>query len=171
MYKNGTVCRIIGIIKQSFGGGEEKEYYVLDTLCENSSRIYLPTDSDIKLRHVLTPEEIRNTLNEAAEEIKNADGDVSESPLWRDNQKERALYFASITESGDRVMILRMISLLVHYREKLTGSKKKLCAADERCLATAMKLINEEFSFVLGIPRDDVTGYITGRLKQHTDKM
>nr|MBQ4320344.1 hypothetical protein [Clostridia bacterium] len=173
MYKNGTICRISDITRQSFGGSEEREYYVLDTVSENSSRIYLPVepvDSGIKLRHVLSREEIDSTILEAAAEIVKADGDVTASPLWRDSSKERALYFASVTESGDRVMILRLISLLMHRRDSIAKSKKKLCAADERCLASAVKLINEEFSFVLGIPRDDVAGYILNRMKQLTNE-
>ena len=164
MYKNGTICRVSDICDMDFGG-ENRTYYVLDTVGQNSSRIYLPVDSPVVLRHVLGRDEIYGALDEAAREIAAIDeGKSSESPLWRSDPKERAAAFTSIISGGDRVMILRMISLLAHNRESLAKLRKKLYASDERAYQQGVKLIGEEFSFVLGIPKEDIAEFITSKL-------
>jgi len=163
MYKNGAVCRICDISKQSFGGSPEREYYKLETVGDNSSVIYVPLDSDIPMRRIMSRDEIMKTLDEAAREISTIDAGA-ESPLWRESPKERSAEFSEILESGDRVRILRMISLLAHHREKLEKNRKKLYASDERCFNTGVRLIGEEFAFVLGISKDNVTEFITKRL-------
>ena len=163
MYKNGSVCRICDISKLSFGGTPEREYYKLETIGENSSVIYVPLDSDIPMRRIMNRDEIMQTLDEAAREIATIDAGA-ESPLWRESPKERSIEFNAIIDSGDRVRILRMLSLLAHHREKLEKTRKKLYAADERCFNAGVRLIGEEFAFVLGISKDDVTQFITKRL-------
>ncbi len=111
----------------------------------------------------MSRDEIMKTIDEAANEIATIDSGVK-SPLWHDNAKERCAEFNAILESGDRVKILRMLSLLAHHRERLAESKKKMYASDERCFNAGVRLIGEEFSFVLGISKDDTAGFIIKRL-------
>ena len=163
MYKNGTVCRIADISMKSFGGAPERMYYKLETQGDNPSTIYVPTDSEIQLHRIMSRDEIMKTIDEAAKEIATIDNGAK-SPLWHDNAKDRCAEFNAILESGDRVKILRMLSLLAHHREKLAEAKKKMYAANERCFNAGVRLIGEEFSFVLGISKDDTAGFIIKRL-------
>ena len=43
---------------------------------------------------------------------------------------------------------------------------KKLHVADERMLQEAEKMICDEFSYVLGIPKEEVPSYITNSMKE-----
>ncbi|MFR4798188.1 MAG: hypothetical protein ACLT9U_05060 [Lentihominibacter sp.] len=45
-------------------------------------------------------------------------------------------------------------------KRELLPLGKKLPTTDENTLKSAEKLVEEEFSFVLDIPKDDVSGYI-----------
>ena len=45
-------------------------------------------------------------------------------------------------------------------------NKKKMYAADAKVLASAEKIIKEEFAFTLGIDREQVIPYIIDQLRQ-----
>ena len=56
--------------------------------------------------------------------------------------------------------------MLIEHREKVVARGKKLHVADERMLQEAEKMICDEFSYVLGIPKEEVPSYITNSMKE-----
>lgn len=86
MYGNLGVCRIADICPKKFDG-KEILYYVLKPLSDEGSTIYYPVDSNrIKLRRLLSKEEIYDLIKAMPE----ADMD------WIDNDQLRQERFTAV---------------------------------------------------------------------------
>lgn len=156
-YRQNGICRINRIVKHSFADMGEREYYELSPVYDTKTVIFVPLDSEplkAGMRHILSREEIDSIINESEHE----------ELVWIDDTKERAQAFGDILLGGDRAKILWVIKVLSLYKKELDESKRKFYASDARILASAEKAITEEFSFVLGINRDEVLGYILERI-------
>jgi len=79
---------------------------------------------------------------------------------WLEDGKTRSDLFEKILSDGDRKKILEMIKCIEEKKKELAEQAKKLRIADETALKTAEKIISEEFSFILGIPKENVGEYI-----------
>ena len=158
IYGTHGVCCISEITTMCFGP-ENKEYYVLSPLADPRSTIFVPLDSEIllsQMRPVLTKEEIDELLCSLEH------GSLS----WITNDSERKEFCQATLKSGDRLEILRMIDMLSIHREEMQDQKKHFHVTDERFLKEAEKLLHDEFSFVLGIPRAEVVSYIGEKVEK-----
>ena len=156
-YKQNGICEIKSITRQDFGIMGGREYYELVPVYENKTVIFVPTDSEkltAEMRHVLSKDEIDVIICRSD----------AEDHVWKTDAKERASEMEEILESGDRARILWVIKVLSLYKKQLEAVKKKMYASDERVLSTAQKIITEEFSFVLGIEKEQVVPYILEKL-------
>lgn len=156
-YRQNGICRIKGIVKQNFPAVGEAEYYELTPVYDEKTVIFVPLGSDqlrSQMRHILTKEEIEGVIT----------GVENDDNLWIDDTKERAHIFGDILQGGDRGKILLMIKELSLYKKKLENDKRKLYASDAKLLSSAEKIITEEFSFVLGIGREEVIPYILNKI-------
>ncbi len=175
LYRGYGICRICDISPFDFGNGST-DYYVLRSVYDESAVAYVPTDSELvgQMRHVLTKCEVNSVIDRVNDSETNTDdndttagiidADAAPSNHWIDDGKLRAAAFGRLIESNDRADILWVIIKLCDHRAELATQRKKLYATDEKVLATALRMIKEEFAFVLGIERDAVVPYITDRL-------
>lgn len=157
VYRGGGVYRIDDIRDESFCGLGKRKYYVISSVFDQSSVVYVPVDAkdiDKTLRRALTPSEIDGVIDEAG----------AGSLDWVEEVKGRAEYFDRLLVEGQCSDILRIFLTLRRHKEGLEGGRKRLYASDARILTAVEKIITDEFSFVLGIPRGDVLEYIGGRL-------
>ncbi|MBE6587506.1 MAG: hypothetical protein E7647_03725 [Ruminococcaceae bacterium] len=156
-YRQNGICRINKIVKQNFAGMGEREYFELSPVYDMKTVIFVPLDSEplkAGMRHILSKEEIDGIINEAEhEELE-----------WSNDTKDRAQKFGDILLEGDRAKILWVIKVLSIYKKELEEKKRKLYASDAKILSTAEKAITEEFSFVLGIKREEVLPYILEKI-------
>lgn len=158
VYKTHGICLIEDIREESFGKDKAKTYYILSPVYDANSKIYAPfdqPDNENSMKHILSKDEI-DTLIVSSDNY---------SDDWIDDAKERALNFENILSSGKRSKLLRLIKLLSLRRVEAMKNKKNLSVSDSRILATAEKIITEEFAFVLGIDKNDVIDYILSLLK------
>jgi len=158
-YRQNGICRINRMIKENFGGLGVKEYYELSPIYDTKTVIYVPVDSEdlvSGMRHVLTADEIDEIIERS---------EAEELP-WVNDTKERNNLYTQILQGGDRTKILLIIKTISIRKKELEEKKKKLYAGDAKLLLQAEKAIVEEFSFVLGIKRDDVIPYIIEKLEQ-----
>ena len=158
IYGTHGVCCISEIKTMSFGP-DNKEYYVLSPLAEPRSTIFVPLDSEVllsQMRPVLTREEIDELLGSLE----------PGSQSWITNDSERKEFCQTTLKSGDRLAILRMIDMLYIHQEEMRDQKKHFHVTDERFLREAEKLLHDEFSFVLGIPRGEVVSYIGEKVER-----
>lgn len=158
IYGSLGVCKIKDIAKMSLGG-ESKVYCVLIPVNDIRSVVYVPTDNDIlmsRIHPILSPDEVNIIICSAA----------PEKIEWINSDAERKQFCGETLKSGDRVRIMQMIAMLYERREVLRTQKKHFHITDERFLKEAIKLLHEEFAYVLGIDTDEVPGYIESRIKK-----
>ena len=158
VYGTHGVCCISEITTMQFGL-ENKEYYVLSPVSDPRSTIFVPVDNESllsQMRHVLTKEEIDDMLSAI----------VPGSQCWIASDSERKEYCQATLKSGDCRAILKMIDMLYIHQVEMREKKKHFHVTDERFLREAEKLLHDEFSFVLGIPRTDVISYIGEKVEQ-----
>lgn len=154
------ICVIEDIREESFGDlkGEVKKYYILRPLKESSSTLFVPVDNKNltdKIKRVLTENELELLL----EEVRSCEND------WIDNERERSAKCGEIVKSGDRVNILGMIKSFHDKKSELNENGKKLRMADDKLLNAAKKVVEEEFSYITGVDKDDISEYIMNRMK------
>lgn len=138
-------------------GKESSLYYVLCPISDGRSSVYVPCDNEelvARMRPLLTREEIDALLSGADEE----------RLQWIDDRNARSDLYRSVAADGDRRRLIRVICCLFRKKHERQEAGKRLSTMDESALQDCVRLIDEEFSLVLGIPRTDVMDYILERL-------
>lgn len=132
-------------------------YYVLSPVSDSRSSVYVPCGNAelmARMRPLLTREEIDRMLS-----------DVDTVRLaWIDDRNERAMLYRTITGSGDRKELVRLLACLMRKKQERIAIGKRLSAMDENFLQECVRLVQEEFSMVLGITVKEVGPYIQERL-------
>ena len=156
IYGMSGVCRITGTEKMKVGGAKA-EYYILKPVYRESATVYVPKENGqllAKMRRVLSAEEIDRVL-----------GTVSEEKVaWIEDPNERRETYAGILTGGDRCLIVRMLRTLYLRRQELRSVGKQLRSGDDQLLRDAERLLHDEFSLVLHIPKQDVPEYIRSKI-------
>ena len=138
-------------------GRETSLYYVLSPISDGRASVYVPCDNaDLvaRMRPLLTRAEIDALLSDADEERQ----------PWIEDRNERGALYRAAASDGDRRRLIRVICCLFRKKHERQEMGKRLSLMDESALQDCMRLIDEEFSMVLGIPRSEVMNYILERL-------
>ena len=148
------VMEIIEITDQTVGDVTRK-YYVMKEYSSNSpSLTYVPLDNEaltLQMKPLLTKDEIIEVVRKA----KNS------PPLeWIEDNRARSEAYKKILSTADRTLLLSMIDSVYKTGLRREEEGKKNYIADENSMRRAEKLINTEFSLVLGIPESDVPEFI-----------
>lgn len=155
-YSRNGIFLVEDLRKESFGG-TEKEYFILKSVYDKFSQVYVPADSAEllgKVKRILSAEEIDSIIDESE----------SLGLSWIEDGKERALAFEEILNDGDRAKILWVTKVLSLHKAEVEKERRKFYASDERLLNAAHKIILGEFAFSLGIKKDEVIPYIKKRI-------
>ena len=132
-------------------------YYVLTPVGDSRSSVYVPChnpDLLARMRPLLTREEIDALLS-----------DVDTVRLtWIDDRNERAMLYRAVTGGGDRKELVRLLACLMRKKQERIAIGKRLSSMDENFLQECVRLVQEEFSMVLGIAAREVGPYIQERL-------
>lgn len=154
VYGSCGVCRVVDVREETFGS-VTRTYYVLDPVYDKNSTIYCPVDQEkIKLRPLLTVEELHRLIREMPQA----------EDLWIDDDAARRGQFTDMLKSGDHAQMIRLIKTLYLHRCEKNEAGKRLHLADERVMHDAERLLYEEFAYVLGIQPDEVIAYICTEL-------
>lgn len=156
VYAGSEICRIDSKVSKCFDGVTEQVYFRLIPEESASSSYYISEEKlDSRVRPLLTGEEILAVIDEMPEIC----------AKWSDNKTERKEMFGKVLKSDDYRQILAVMKALYIERQKRsTQGCKGLISSDEKVLTAAEKLMNKEFSYVLGIPEKDVPVFIENRL-------
>lgn len=152
MYKSKKIYVIDRIEQKSFGD-EVLDYYVLIDENDENDIVYLPTNNQFALkniRHLLTKDEIINAIKKS----------FSVSHSWNVAYKERLEHYNEILKNNNIVEMLSEVRMLLKKKIELEKIKKNLSSIDLTFLKNSMQTVNDEFSYVLGIDKDDVESYI-----------
>ena len=151
IYKNNGLCRVEDIQPLTFDA-MKREYYILSP--QSGGTVYVPTEGELakKLQKAPTKQDVDDLI-----------AGVENTDLkWIENSKQRIATFDKLLASSDRTAILWIMKVL---SEQKDSEAKRLSSNEERILATAEKIIKEEFAFALNIPKDQVIAYILAQIQ------
>ncbi|MBO5129394.1 MAG: hypothetical protein J6B95_03495 [Oscillospiraceae bacterium] len=157
LYGVHGVCRVIGTEKQLVNR-KRTEYLVLEPLSRNESRFYLPTGNPTamaKLKAVLSAGELQALLS--SDEIR--------ENVWIADENQRKQTYRELISSGDRVMLLKMVTTLYVYREAQAAAGRKFHLCDDNFLRDAEKLLSSEIALVLDKTPEEARAYLQEQLK------
>jgi CarD family transcriptional regulator len=157
IYGGTGVCRVKEVTEKKMSGGEARMYYVLDPLFQDGT-IYTPVDTKTYMRPVMTAPE--------AERVIDAIPDLKAECYHDRNFNQLATRYEQVLGSHE---FLDIVGLALSIREKKVQAElqsKKLGQVDTKFMKRAESLINGELSVALGIPQEEVPGYIECRVQK-----
>ena len=147
LYATTGVCVVDSIEKKKIGK-LTKEYYVLKPVAQSSSTVFVPVDNEVltsKMRELITKQDIEKIL-----------GNTDVLDLWIDDEGVRREEFAKVVVCGERSRQFALARTLRKKQLGLSEKNKRLHIADERVFKEVLRIIVDEFSFVLGISPKEV---------------
>lgn len=152
------VCKIIDCTQQMIDR-KKRNFYVLEPLSQLGMRIYFPADNPAALEklHPLIEKEALHALLAS---------DTIRKNCWIADENLRKQRYKELISSGDRVSLLRMIHSLQEHKKTQLSQGRKFHLCDDNFLRDAMKLLDSEFSLVLGLQPEEVGPYITKELNK-----
>ena len=152
------VCRIKEITEKDFSGKTDS-YYVLESVYDSNSTVYIPVEL------VREKKNIRPAL-----EKEQVDGiiDVLEGsePLVTENDNQRRLLFRNILASGSIEDMGQMLKTVYLLKTAVRKRGRKMKVSDERIIRETEHSLFTEFAFSLGIRPEEIPGYISDRLSE-----
>lgn len=140
LYNPAGVCTIDDIREESIMD-EEMEYYILKPVYRSASTIYVPVengDLTAKMMPLLEEKDIQAIMKKSTSSV-----------TWIEDSKSRIADYMDILAKGQRMDTIQVIRLLLRHKEEVLQSNHKFYATDEKILNLALKLIGEEFGYVL----------------------
>ena len=156
LYGIHGVCRIAGL-EQRIIDRKRVEYFILEPVNQVEARFYVPTGNPAalsKLRKVLNREELDRLLCSAE----------ACQDCWIPDDNQRRNRYRELISSGDRAALLAMVGTLYRHKEEQAAAGRKFYLCDENFLRDAQKLLESEFSLVLGIEPAQVGPYVLQKL-------
>ncbi len=150
------VCRITGTELRSIGG-KKVEYFILEPVEQPDARFYVPTQNQAalsKLSRLLSAQELQEMLHSPR----------VRRNVWIKDENQRKQRYRELITGSDRAELLCMIRCLHQHRKEQLSAGRKFHLCDENFLRDAQKLLDSEFSVVLGIPVNSVSEYVQKEL-------
>lgn len=157
LYGIHGACRVIGTEKQMVNR-KRTEFLVLEPFSKAESRFYLPTANPTamaKLKEILSQDALEEMLN--SEEVR--------QNSWIVDESQRKLAYKEMLNSGDRLVLMKMVSFLYRYRESQFAAGKKFHQCDDNFLRDAEKVLSSEIALVMGKTLEEARTYIREILK------
>lgn len=151
------VCRITEITEKEFGGKTDK-YYVLKSVYDSKSTVYIPVEivrEKGKIRPALDEKQVNDII----------DGLEESQPLKTENDNQRRLIFKDILASGNVNDIGQILKTVYQLKTGIKQSGKKMKISDERIIRETEHSVFSEFAFSLGISPEEIPQYISERLQ------
>lgn len=165
IYRN-HVCLIVGIREKYF---EDKDYYELHAVLEGSLKFFIVV-SEVKppaVRPAMSKQEALNLIEELAalevidEAELNATGaGVSRSVAERQLKDE---YIRRVSQCSPRELAVVVKSTHERIRDRERTGKQPM-SVDKKFLSLAEKLLYDELSVSLDMPRDEIPDFIQERM-------
>ncbi|MDO5702679.1 MAG: CarD family transcriptional regulator [Lachnospiraceae bacterium] len=155
VHSRDGICAVIDIQEMSLAG-EPKNYYILEPVYEQGSKLYIPIEKEaLFLRAPVTEEEIITYIRNLP------DMDIA----WISDEKKRQAMIADARKTASSETLLGLVSVFYKKRSERHREGRKFHSSDEQFLKDIETRINREFAYVLGIEPDEVQGFIERQLK------
>lgn len=157
-YSCNGVCLVADIRTESAKGKDApKTFYILKPVADPGSTIFVPTTSETllaKMQRLPTQAEIDQLIRSTREE----------EFTWVEDRKVRAASFQATIKACDLRELLQLVGCIYRKKQELASRGKKLAASDDATLRRAEGIVQNELSFVLQVPDDQVGAYIREKL-------
>ena len=156
MYGTNGVCRVEGFTHSPFDTHDEREYYVLNPVHDQSNLvIYTPVENEnVVMRRLLSFEKARSFL----------DGIADISAITVENERSRRDVYREALKTADPVNYVRIVKAVRRRREEFSRTRRRLPDMDIDFEHSAYSCLLGELSEVLGISRDEVDEKISEML-------
>lgn len=156
IYGTNGVCRVKDICASPFDPSDERQYYVLMPLNDNSNLvIYTPVGNEsVVMRPLLSPDCARGLINSIPEL------DTIEVPI----EKRRRDVYRAAMQTADPVEYVKLIKTVRTRRAEFVRTRRRLPDLDNDFEHAAKNCLYGELSEVLGIRRDEVNTFIADTL-------
>ncbi len=156
VYGSTGVCRIVDIAPSTRPHVGNVPYYTLKPLYQDGL-IYAPVGSDkIYIRRVITREQ--------AERLIDTIPDVQAELFSSNNRQQLIDRYQSAFSAHDCAGLIELIKSIRHKKQYADSHHRRLGQLDLRYMKRAEELLYGELSVALGIPKEDVPGYIERRI-------
>jgi CarD family transcriptional regulator len=155
VYGATGVCRVENIVKEKDINGDEIDYYVLHSVCENGLTIMAPVSNpNVLIREIISKDEISALIATMPEQ----------ETVWITKYNERNNNFKAALKSGKCEEWVKLIKTIYMAKQGKYGEGKNLAKSDKDIMESAEKKLFEEFAIVLNIPPTEVISYIRERV-------
>ena len=153
VYRNTGVCRVekIGIPEDFPAAAQDVQYYHLAPV-RGSGIIYIPVDSKVFMRAIISKEEAINLIASIPS--------VEEHPDYSKDQKSLAEHYKALLQTHDCSALVQLIKNIYCKNRELNEKGKTTGKTDQQYMKQAETLLHEELSIALGIPFDEIPAYI-----------
>lgn len=156
VYGNTGVCRVEAVeTPRHRPGEEERQYYLLRPLYQDGA-IRIPVDTKVFMRPVISREE--------AEKLIDAIPGMNAEVYHERNFTQLAAHYQEALGSHECSDLIELVMSIYAKKQDAESKKRKFGQVDARFMKRAESLLYGEFSVALGIPFDDVQGYIASRV-------
>lgn len=142
------VCIVKDIKKK-----DEKEYYQLVPIDDDSLKIEIPTDTDC-LREVMSRKDLDSLINK-----------IPNIEIIDCSDKMIEFEYKQLLSTGIKEDIIKVIKTAYLRNKARLDNKKKLSEKDTNYLEKAEKLLYNEFSVVLNLTYDETKNYIIDKVE------
>lgn len=156
VYGSTGVCRVEAVeTPRHRPGEEERQYYLLRPLYQDGT-IRIPVDTKVFMRPVISREE--------AEKLIDAIPGMNAEVYHERNFTQLAAHYQEALGSHECSDLIELVMSIYAKKQDAEIKKRKFGQVDARFMKRAESLLYGEFSVALGIPFDDVQGYIASRV-------
>ena len=158
-YGTTGICRVEAVEHPDMPGiDQERLYYRLSPLRQNGV-IYLPQESaESKMRPVITKQEAERLIDRIPS--------VRVHPVESARPQELSGKYQQVIRQQDCESLMELIVLLYSKKQTAQQTKRHFSRIDESYMKRAKELLHEELGVALGIPLEEVEGYIVARVEQ-----
>lgn len=160
VYGNSGVCRVkaVGPLDGISAAQKDRIYYTLEPVYDKG-RIYIPVDTKVFMRLVISPDEARALIGSIPQ--------MKEETFEYESRKMLSDHYEASINSHSCEDLLRLIRYVYMRNQRAAAIKKKPAQLDERYMKRAKELLHGELAAALGIGYDDVEQYIRDALKAY----
>lgn len=157
VYGNNGVCEVIDIGPINIGGvNKNTKYYTLKPIYE-SGNIFVPVDTPVFIRSVSTYDEVQDLIKSIPS--------INEIEYDEKNVRLLQSHYMKLLEARDCKSLLTILAITENKKSIAVKSGRKFGQIDDKFMKIARGLIDDEFSVVLGIQKEDVEEYIKEKIE------
>ncbi len=158
VYRSTGVCRVEQVaVPEDFDAAPDTLYYCLAPV-RGSGVIYVPVNSPVFMRPILTREEAMALISAIPQ--------IPEQPNYSRDQKALQEQYKTQLRSHDCRTLVQMIKGIRKKSRVLTATGKSAGKTDLQYMKQAEAMLHEELSVALGIPYEQLGDFVLEQLQQ-----